>query len=474
MSTIEQQPVDGALVVSGGNGNHNGGSIVVQHFDDGDDAPPAARSNIAVLSTFELVKKMSEMLAHSAFVPDHLVDKSNPLRTQANCFRVALQAHNWGRNVFDVADRSYMTRGKLGYEGKLVASVVNTRAGLRGRLSYAYSGEGDERTVEVSGQFRNEPAPRTITLSVKQAKTGNEMWTKDPDQKLAYCGAIRWARRHCPEVVDGILTDDDLDVIAEQELPPAIDHAAEEAKRKDAAQEQMRVARAAAAEAAKAAAKSEPATVASPSPASQPAAKPTTATKAEAPDPNATLVSAEAKAEIVKLFKSSDMTEAEFDAYLSKCEAEKLSCLTVMQASQLKGELLSRQRDTMTNARTEVKPDAVNAAPAAKLPSIVIPAPNVVQNPGEMPFDRDTQLYTQVGSLAKAQHARIAELTKSLPPTVWPVADQKAFLASWKVPNFGSLSNYLAHHLIAELEKRLAGEKGLTGTAHVPASTPAA
>jgi hypothetical protein len=52
-------------------------------------------------------------------------------------------------------------------------------------------------------------------LSVGQAKTSNKMWTSDPDQKLVYSGATKWARRHCPEIMLGVLTDQDLEVMRE-------------------------------------------------------------------------------------------------------------------------------------------------------------------------------------------------------------------------------------------------------------------
>ena len=68
-----------------------------------------------------------------------------------------------------------------------------------------------------------EDEPRVINLSVKEAKTSNDMWTRDPEQKLCYSAVVRWARRYCPEVVLGVLTDDDLDRIAqsERDITPA-------------------------------------------------------------------------------------------------------------------------------------------------------------------------------------------------------------------------------------------------------------
>ena len=36
-------------------------------------------------------------------------------------------------------------------------------------------------------------------------KTKNTVWTTQPEQQLAYAGARIWGRRHCPEVLMGLL-----------------------------------------------------------------------------------------------------------------------------------------------------------------------------------------------------------------------------------------------------------------------------
>jgi hypothetical protein len=45
-------------------------------------------------------------------------------------------------------------------------------------------------------------------MTVAQGKAATQqvhrMWTSDPDQKLWYSGVLKWARRHCPEVVLGV------------------------------------------------------------------------------------------------------------------------------------------------------------------------------------------------------------------------------------------------------------------------------
>jgi len=170
---------------------------------------------------FEHCYRIAKAMAAASLLPDHL-RMTGPkghqkvlteIQVNANCFRVVNQSLRWKMGPFAVVDCTYVVANKLGYEGKLIAAVVNARAGLVGRLSYTFSGSGDDRTVTVSGQFRGESEPRAIDLSVKQAQTTNQMWKTDPDQKLVYSGATKWARRYCPEIVLGVLTDDDLEHI---------------------------------------------------------------------------------------------------------------------------------------------------------------------------------------------------------------------------------------------------------------------
>lgn len=191
-----------------------------------DDGPNA---NLFDTRKFDQCYRVARAMAEMSLLPDHLKSvgtKNNkewlPKSTVvANCFRVVNQAVRWGFDPYAIVDETYVVAGKLGYQGKLIAAVVNSRAGLIGRLNYTHSGTGDAMTVTVSGRFKDSPDQVCeITLSVKDAKTENEMWKKDPEQKLCYSGAIKWARRYCPEVVLGVLTDDDVDKIVYGD-PPA-------------------------------------------------------------------------------------------------------------------------------------------------------------------------------------------------------------------------------------------------------------
>lgn len=175
---------------------------------------------------FEHMQRIAKVMALASLAPDHLTHgrdkKPLPIENAVgNCMLVVNQSVRWGMDPFAVAPETYVVGNKLGFQGKLVAAVVNARSGLQGRLRCEYTGNGENRTVTVIGTFKDELDARTITLSVAQAKTSNDMWRKDPDQKLWYSGVTKWARRHCPEIMLGVLTEDDLERLQQVQSRPS-------------------------------------------------------------------------------------------------------------------------------------------------------------------------------------------------------------------------------------------------------------
>lgn len=164
---------------------------------------------------FEQAQRIAKLMAAASLMPKHLKGGS-PEEAIANSFLVVNQAFTWGINPFAVAQETYVVQGNLGYQGKLVAAIINTKARLKERLRYEYNDQpGDKLEITVIGTFQGESEPRKTSLSVGQAKTQNQMWTKDPRQKLIYSGVIKWARAHAPELILGVATDDDIDRIVE-------------------------------------------------------------------------------------------------------------------------------------------------------------------------------------------------------------------------------------------------------------------
>lgn len=147
---------------------------------------------------------LAEMMAKTGFLP-------REIQTPGGALFVMEQAMRWNMSPFAVATEVSFISGKPMFSGKIVAAAVQSSGVIQGRLAYDYSGEGDNRTVTVTGTLRGEGAPRTVAVRLADARTNNQHWTKSPDQMLAYHGARVWARRHAPEVMLGVYTPEEFD-----------------------------------------------------------------------------------------------------------------------------------------------------------------------------------------------------------------------------------------------------------------------
>lgn len=149
-----------------------------------------------VPETFDQAYKLAELMARGKLVPDCLKGSIG------DCFLVVEQAMRWGMSPFAVAQCVSSIHGKLMYEGKLIAAVINTSGMLDGRLDYEYAGQGDALTCTVTGSIGG--VRKSVTVALKAARTSNKAWAEQPEQQLAYYGARFWARRWAPELMLGV------------------------------------------------------------------------------------------------------------------------------------------------------------------------------------------------------------------------------------------------------------------------------
>ncbi|MGI9501319.1 MAG: recombinase RecT [Geminicoccaceae bacterium] len=160
---------------------------------------------------FEHMQRVATLMASSDLVPTHLQNKV------ANCTLIVQQALRWQMDPFALAQGTFVVGNKLGYEGKVVAAVANTRANLKERLKFDVSGSGQQCSVVVRGTFKGEDEERTVEATWVEgnalSKSGAK-WKELPDQQLCYYAARKWTRRHCPELILGVLSDDEVQAMA--------------------------------------------------------------------------------------------------------------------------------------------------------------------------------------------------------------------------------------------------------------------
>ena len=148
--------------------------------------------------------RLAEFMARGKMVPDHL-------RNPSDALMVIEQAMRWSMSPYAVAQCTSVIQGKLMFSGTLVSAAVHSSGILDGRLTYTFAGEGDARSITVHGTIRGETEPRDIIVRLRDAKTTNQMWTKQPDQQLCYFATRAWARRHTPEVMLGVYSPEEFD-----------------------------------------------------------------------------------------------------------------------------------------------------------------------------------------------------------------------------------------------------------------------
>lgn len=153
--------------------------------------------------------RLAGFMASARTVPKHLWD------SPGDCLMVVELAMRWGMSPFAVAQATSVISGKQMIEGKLVAAAVENSGAIVGHIDYQFSGEGEGRSITVTATRRGETNPREVTVKLSDAKTGNQMWTKQPDQQLVYHGARVWARRWTPAVILGVYSREEMGPIIE-------------------------------------------------------------------------------------------------------------------------------------------------------------------------------------------------------------------------------------------------------------------
>lgn len=180
-------------------------------------------------SKFEHMQRVAAAMAAGSIIPESLrgIKKGDNYVefprdvVVANCFRIVNQAVRWGMDPFAVMDCASIVHGRLMWEGKLVAAVIDSKLGVR--LNYTFDDKpGQQLGVRVHAMLPGEREEREITGRVADWHRGAKSpWANEGAWKrqLRYMGAREWARAHVPAVMLGVYADDELDTIAARDVP---------------------------------------------------------------------------------------------------------------------------------------------------------------------------------------------------------------------------------------------------------------
>jgi hypothetical protein len=163
--------------------------------------------------SFEGIEKLAGIISKMDSCPAHLKGKPS------DCFRVVVQAAKWKMDPFAVAECTSVVKGRLCYEGKLVAAVLRSMGAIQGRLVYKIEGKGQDARITVTGTPKG-GEECSITGSVKEWRTNwnGSPWDLQPETQLVYRGTRQWARLYAPEALLGVYTPDEAKEIIDAEV----------------------------------------------------------------------------------------------------------------------------------------------------------------------------------------------------------------------------------------------------------------
>lgn len=168
---------------------------------------------------FERAQTMARFMSQAVgFLPKHLIN------SPAACFAVLTRSITWKLDPYAVAQSTFVVPGsdKVGYEGKLIAAILENSGKLDGPVRHTHFGPwekvvgkfhiGQSRHgkeipipdwkaadaegcgITISAQVKGEAEPRTYDFLLVQAYPLNSpLWATDPKTQIFYAAVRRFA-----------------------------------------------------------------------------------------------------------------------------------------------------------------------------------------------------------------------------------------------------------------------------------------
>lgn len=159
---------------------------------------------------FEHAQRMAKALAASTVVP------KDYQQNVSNCIVALEMANRIGVSPIMVMQNMNVIHGRPSWSSTFIISAINTCGRFSQPLNYKLSGEGLKRvciayTFDKQGNLV-EGTPVSIEMAQKEGwygKSGSK-WQTMPEQMLRYRAASFFGRLHCPEIMLGMQSVDEV------------------------------------------------------------------------------------------------------------------------------------------------------------------------------------------------------------------------------------------------------------------------
>ena len=189
-----------------------------------------AFSSLFDTARFAQLQRIAKVFAESNVVPDHYRGKI------ADCIIACDLAIRAGIHPLAFMQASYVVHGRPGIEAKLAIGLANMSGVFGSRIGYRLTGEGMKRECvafaadKCSGEIVEGP-PVSLEMAKAEGWLGKNgsKWQSMPEIMLRYRAAMFLIRLHCPEVLMGLTSTEELadtttDFLSSAELPAAGRH----------------------------------------------------------------------------------------------------------------------------------------------------------------------------------------------------------------------------------------------------------
>lgn len=169
--------------------------------------------------------RLARCYADSQLIPEAYRGKPS------DCFIAVQVAYRMRIDPFAYMQASYIVHGKPAIEAKLAVAMLNTSGKIKGRLKYRETRDQSRKLIgcqawaidaETGEQLEGPEITWQLVKAEKWDSKPGSKWLTMPDMMFTYRAAMFFIRKHCPEVLMGMQTVDEVQDIYEEpaKTPP--------------------------------------------------------------------------------------------------------------------------------------------------------------------------------------------------------------------------------------------------------------
>lgn len=173
---------------------------------------PSVLTSFGNKDAFEHAQRVAKMISASDLVPMRF--KNNVQNTM-----IALEfANRLNASPIMVMQNLYIVHGSPGWSGQFVISAINSCGKFADDLDFEFTGkeDTDEWSCRAFTKDKKGREKRGAKVSIKMAKSegwydkSGSKWKTMAEQMLMYRAASFFGRVHCPDVLNGMYTVDEI------------------------------------------------------------------------------------------------------------------------------------------------------------------------------------------------------------------------------------------------------------------------